>query len=87
MGATKAYTIRDIRDVAPQLPILAPGVGAQGGDLKKVLEYGYTEPPGGLVIPISRSILYAGSDEDYAEKSGDMAAEYNRKINEALANG
>jgi len=87
VGATKADTIKQIRDVAPELPILAPGVGAQGGDLEKVLEFGYTKSSGGIIIPISRSILYAGSDEDYAKKSGEIAAEYNRKINEARPNG
>jgi len=84
VGATKAANLAEIRTVAPDLPILAPGVGAQGGDLHKVLEAGRSESGYGLIIPISRSILYAGSGEDYAEKAGQKAAEYKQQINEAL---
>ncbi len=84
VGATKAAYLAEIRTVAPDLPILAPGVGAQGGDLQKVLEAGRSAAGYDLIIPISRAILYAGSGKDYAEKAGRKAAEYKQQLNEAL---
>lgn len=85
VGATKGESLAEIRAVAPDLPILAPGVGAQGGELQKVLEAGRSASGYGLIVPISRAILYAGSGEDYAERAEQQAAEYKQQINEALA--
>lgn len=58
VGASQPEQILEIRKVAPDLPFLIPGVGAQGGDLDKAVDYG-TRNDGIIVISISRGILYA----------------------------
>ncbi len=67
VGATQPAEMAQIREWAPTLPFLIPGVGAQGGDLASALHYGKTM--GGLdaVINISRAVLYASQDDDFAQ--------------------
>ena len=73
VGATRAEAMTEIREVAPESFLLVPGVGAQGGDLHSVCQYGKTEL-GGLLINSSRGIIYAGGDnEGFAEKAGEAA--------------
>lgn len=67
VGATYPEELRNVREVASDLPILVPGVGAQGGDLKQVLEYGCNAQKQGLLINLSRSVLFASSGPDFAE--------------------
>lgn len=71
-GATKASDLKAIRVMVPQHFLLVPGVGAQGGSVADVCENAITDF-GGLLINASRSILYAGSGEDYAAKAGEEA--------------
>lgn len=66
VGATRAYDVRRVRDVAPSAPLLVPGVGAQGGDLEAVVQVGFGESPAGVVINAGRSVIWASSDADYA---------------------
>ncbi len=88
VGATKADALAAIREVAPDLPILAPGVGAQGGELDAVLQSGRARSGDriDLVIPISRAILYSGQGEDFAVAAGKQAELYQQTINRALIN-
>ena len=73
VGATRAEALQEIRQTAPESFLLVPGVGAQGGDLHSVCQYGKTDL-GGLFINSSRGIIYAGGDsEDFAEKAGEAA--------------
>lgn len=67
-GATKASDLRAIRNKLPHHFFLVPGVGAQGGTVKDVCENSMTDF-GGLLINASRSILYASSGTDFAEKA------------------
>ncbi len=83
VGATKEDSILEIRALAPTLPLLTPGIGAQGGDLAKVLNAGLLEDRGGLVVPVSRSILYAGSGRDFADAAAAAAAQLQTQINDA----
>lgn len=69
VGATQADDLSRIRELAPTLPILVPGVGAQGGDAEAVVRNGSDADGGGLLINASRSILYASSGDDYADKA------------------
>ena len=62
--ATRAGLISDIRRIIPKHFLLVPGIGAQGGSLKEVVDAGLNEQCG-LIINASRSILYAGSDEAF----------------------
>jgi orotidine-5'-phosphate decarboxylase len=72
VGATKAEFLAGIRQIVPDHFLLVPGVGAQGGNLEDVVKHGANKDIG-LLINASRSILYASSGEDYAEKAGEEA--------------
>lgn len=66
VGATHPEKFKEIRRIAPEHFLLVPGIGAQGGDLAKVSQYGWNEY-GGLLVNSSRGILYASSGADFAE--------------------
>lgn len=66
VGATKSTEFTNIREYAPDNFLLVPGVGAQGGSLEDVCKYGITKDCG-LIVNASRSIIYAGNDENFAE--------------------
>jgi len=67
VGATYPEELRRVRALAGDLPILVPGVGAQGGDLEAVIRNGLDARGYGLIISLSRSVLYASSGADFAE--------------------
>jgi len=64
-GATHPEKFKELRTIAPEQFFLVPGIGAQGGDLQKVSEYGMNDHCG-LLVNSSRGIIFAGSGEDYA---------------------
>ena len=68
IGATRPEMFTEIRCLAPDNFLLVPGVGAQGGELSEVCKYGMNKDCG-LLINSSRGIIYAGDDENFAEKS------------------
>ena len=59
VGATYPAELARVRELCPDLPLLVPGVGAQGGDLEAVIEGGLDETGGGLLINVSRSVIFA----------------------------
>jgi orotidine-5'-phosphate decarboxylase len=67
VGATYPDELRVARALVGDLPILVPGVGAQGGDLAAVIGNGLDAQGHGLIISLSRSVLYASSGADFAE--------------------
>lgn len=73
-GATHPEQLEHIRKVVPDHFLLAPGIGAQGGDLAAVSRYGLNGM-GGLLVNASRSILYASDGKDFAEKAREAAME------------
>lgn len=73
VGATHGKTFEAVRKVAPKHFLLVPGVGAQGGSLKDVAEYGMNEDCG-LLVNSSRAIIYADHTEQFAEIAGKEAA-------------
>lgn len=73
-GATYPAELGLIRQIAPTLPLLIPGIGAQGGELGQVLENGLDAQGAGVLINASRSIIYASKGEDFAEAAGREAA-------------
>jgi orotidine-5'-phosphate decarboxylase len=79
VGATKADSLKAIRQELPEHFFLVPGVGAQGGSLEEVCKYGLNKDVG-LLINLSRQIIFAGNDEDFAKK----AAEQARLVNEQM---
>lgn len=72
VGATKAENLKEIRLLIPDHFLLVPGVGAQGGSLAEVVEYGMNNQCG-LLVNASRSIIFAGDDEKFATKSRESA--------------
>ncbi len=66
VGATKAEFLSQIRRIVPHKFLLVPGVGAQGGSLQEVCQYGMTAEVG-LLVNSSRAILYASRGPDYAQ--------------------
>jgi orotidine-5'-phosphate decarboxylase len=65
IGATKAAMLAEVRNIIPEHFILVPGVGAQGGSLQEVAQFGMNSNCG-LLVNASRSIIYAGGNHDYA---------------------
>ena len=76
IGATHPEELKQIRANFPEHFFLIPGVGAQGGDLDAVLKAGLNKD-GGLLINASRSIIYASSGSDFAEKGREEAERMN----------
>ncbi|TFZ06675.1 orotidine-5'-phosphate decarboxylase [Ramlibacter henchirensis] len=66
VGATYPNEIERVRAIAPTLPLLIPGVGAQGGDAVATVRAGW-RPDAPIVVNSSRAILYASSGDDYAQ--------------------
>ncbi len=66
VGATYPAEIERVRSVAPTLPLLIPGVGAQGGDAVATVKAGW-RPDAPIIVNSSRAILYASSGDDYTE--------------------
>ena len=81
VGATYPEELREIRSIVGDMPILVPGVGAQGGDVAAVLANGATADGTGLVISSSRAVLYAGSGSDYAQAARSAALKLRDEIN------
>ena len=66
VGATYPAEIERVRAIAPTLPLLIPGVGAQGGDAVATVRAGW-RPDAPIVVNSSRAILYASAGEDFAD--------------------
>lgn len=66
VGATRGEAFKTIRAIAPDSFLLVPGVGAQGGSLAEVCQFGLTADCG-LLVNASRSIIYASNGDDFAE--------------------
>lgn len=79
VGATKAEMLGGIREIVPDHFLLVPGVGAQGGSLEEVAEYGMNSHCG-LIVNSSRGIIFADRTENFAVR----AAEEARKLQEDM---
>ncbi len=82
-GATFPEELGRVRRVIGDLPLLVPGVGAQGGDVESVLKMGLDADGYGLCISSSRSIIYAGNGSDFATQAAHAAKNLRDQINEA----
>lgn len=78
-GATHAQDLHTIRATAPGLPLLVPGVGAQGGDIAQLHRVA-AQGTGPLFVNSSRGILYAGPGDDYAEAAARAASGLAREL-------
>lgn len=81
VGATYPEELAQIRKIIGDIPLLVPGIGAQGGDLEAVLRNGLTASKSGLLINSSRGIIYASMGEDFGEAAGRAARQLCDEIN------
>jgi orotidine-5'-phosphate decarboxylase len=83
-GATYPEELAQVRAVAPDLPLLVPGIGSQGGDLANALKNGLDQHRGGVIISASRSIIYASHQADFAEAAGQATEKLAHEIREIV---
>jgi len=75
VGATQTKELHNIRKIIPANFLLIPGIGAQGGSLEEVSEYGMNNDCG-LIVNAGRSVLFASGNEDFAEAAAGVAKAY-----------
>ncbi|QWT20370.1 orotidine-5'-phosphate decarboxylase [Bacillus sp. NP157] len=80
-GATWPEELGRVRAIVGNMPLLVPGIGAQGGDVAEVMKHGQTDDGKGLMISSSRAILYASSGSDFAEAAHRTADEMRKSVN------
>ncbi len=83
VGATYPQELARIRELAPDLWFLVPGIGAQGGDVEAAVKAGMNAEREGLIVNSSRAILYASQGEDFAEAAFAAARATREAINAA----
>jgi orotidine-5'-phosphate decarboxylase len=83
VGATRPQKLLEIRKLIPDHFLLVPGVGAQGGTVAEVAKYGMNAHCG-LLVNLSRDIIYAGSGEDFAQAAANKAAEIAKEMGKWL---
>ncbi len=81
VGATYPAEIGRVRALVGEMPLLVPGIGAQGGDVEATVKAGRTANGTGLIINSSRAILYAGKDKDFAAAARAVALQTRDEIN------
>jgi orotidine-5'-phosphate decarboxylase len=81
VGATYPSELARVREIAGAMPLLVPGIGAQGGEVKASVEAGQTAAGCGMLINSSRAILYAGQGEDFAAEARRVAERTRNEIN------
>lgn len=79
VGATKSTEFTNIRKYAPDNFLLVPGIGAQGGNLQEVCQYGMTNDCG-LIVNASRSIIYACNNENFADAAREEALKLQQEM-------
>jgi orotidine-5'-phosphate decarboxylase len=89
VGATYPAEIERVRAIAPTLPLLIPGIGAQGGDARATVRAGWRAENGRTVAPIivnsSRAVLYASGGDDFAAAARRAAQATRDELNAARA--
>jgi len=81
VGATHPEQLDEIREIAVDMPLLIPGVGAQGGALEKAAQSGTADFTKVAVINVSRSVLYASTENDFAQRARQELEKLNSVVN------
>jgi len=84
VGATVPEQLGEVRAACPDMPLLIPGVGAQGGDLEAAVRQGADSRGRAALINSSRGIIYASSGADFAQAAAREADKLRTNINEVL---
>ncbi len=82
VGATCPPAIGEVRQIVGEMPLLIPGIGAQGGEIKSVVKNGLTTNRTGLIINASRSVIFASQDADFPNAAAKQARRICREINQ-----
>lgn len=85
VGATCPQELKLVRKLCPDMPLLIPGIGAQGGDLASAVEFGVDARGEKAIIAVSRQILYASSEPDFAEAARHSAQQLRDRINDLIS--
>lgn len=83
IGATRKEQLKHVRNLLPDHFFLIPGVGAQGGDVPTVCQNALNSD-GGILINVSRAVIYAGRGDDFALKATEAAHSYQQQMAEYL---
>jgi len=81
VGATRPEPLKRIRGLCPEMPLLIPGIGAQGGDLEATIRNGTDDKGQNAIINVSRQILYASKGSDFASAARKEASIMRDQIN------
>lgn len=81
MGATYPRELAEVRKMVGNVPLLIPGIGTQGGDVKKTVNAGKDAKGRGMIINSSRSIIFASENKDFAQSARKAAEQLRVAIN------
>ncbi|HET7570071.1 MAG TPA: orotidine-5'-phosphate decarboxylase [Gammaproteobacteria bacterium] len=81
VGATYPQELGEVRAIVGDMPLLVPGIGAQGGDVEQCVKNGKSSAGTGMIVNSSRGIIYAGDGADFADAAGDAACALRDEIN------
>ena len=82
IGATQPDYFARVRALAPDMPLLIPGVGAQGGSAEEAVSNGQDQKGAGVLINSSRGIIFASSGEDFAAAASTAARDLRDELNQ-----
>ncbi len=85
VGATVPDELREVRSIVGDMPILIPGIGAQGGDVEKTVSAGKDSRGRGMIINSSRGIIFASSGPDFAQAARHETIKLHEAISGCLA--
>ena len=87
VGATYPNELQEIRSLCPDMPLLIPGIGTQGGDLELAVRNGVDWEGKNAIFNVSRQVIYASSGTDFAPAARKSAREIRDRIQEYLEQG
>lgn len=82
VGATNPDELGEVRQIAGDMPLLIPGIGAQGGQVKATVKFGVDAEGNRAIINSSRGIIYASKEENFAEAARQAAKKLQDEINQ-----
>ena len=84
VGATYPDELRELRSICPEMCLLIPGIGTQGGNLTLAISYGVNSREKNVIVNVSRQILYASRERDFAQAARTTAERIRNQINSYL---